>query len=147
MNAVLVLVFTTPIVALTRRFKPIANVAFAGILYSLGFGVLMRTGAPWIFYFSTFLWTMGEIVQATNESVYVSNHTPMSHRARFNSVLPLISGLGFSLATPIAGRIAEVAGFQAVWALVAVVALLAAAGIWGLGLFERKAALDDGTRR
>ena len=140
MNALLVIVFTTPIVALTRRYRPIGNVAFAGLLYTLGFGMLAFARMPWIFFASTFLWTMGEIVHATNESVYVTNHTPMSHRGRFNAVLPLISGLGFSISTPIAGRIADKAGLPVVWIVVAASAALAAVGLWALGGLERRAA-------
>jgi len=139
MNALLVIVFTTPVVALTKRYKPIVNVAFAGVMYALGFGMLAFARMPWIFYASTFLWTMGEIVHATNESVYVSNHTPMSHRGRFNAVLPLISGLGFSISTPIAGRIADKAGIPVVWLVVAASAAVAAAGLWALGRMERRA--------
>lgn len=137
MNALLVLVFTTPIVALTRRYKPIVNMVFAGVLYAAGFGVLAFARLPWLFFASTFLWTMGEIMQATNESVYVTNHTPMSHRGRFNAVLPLIAGVGFSISTPIAGRIADSAGLPTVWLVVSLTACIGAFGILVLGRSER----------
>ncbi|MBU0928295.1 MAG: MFS transporter [Spirochaetes bacterium] len=140
LNAVCVILFTTPIVAFTKRYRPIYNVAFVGVLYAIGFGMLIFARSPWIFFASTFVWTMGEIVQATNESVYVSNHTPMSHRGRFNAVLPLVSGLGFSLSTPVAGRIAASSGIPAVWAVVAASAAFASAGIWALGRMEKKGA-------
>jgi MFS family permease len=137
MNALLVLAFTTPIVAFTRRYKPIVNMVFAGFLYAVGFGVLAFARMPWLFFASTFLWTMGEIMQATNESVYVTNHTPMSHRGRFNAVLPLIAGLGFSVSTPIAGRIADSAGIATVWQVVSLTACVGALGIMLLGRYER----------
>jgi MFS family permease len=141
MNALLVLAFTTPIVALTRRYKPIVNMAFAGVLYAVGFGVLAFARLPWLFFASTFLWTMGEIMQATNESVYVTNHTPMSHRGRFNAVLPLIAGVGFSISTPIAGRIADSAGLPTVWLVVSLAACIGAFGILVLGRSERSNAV------
>jgi MFS family permease len=137
MNALLVLAFTTPIVAFTRRYKPIVNMASAGVLYAVGFGLLAFARLPWLFFASTFLWTMGEIVQATNESVYVTNHTPMSHRGRFNSVLPLIAGIGFSVSTPIAGRIADSAGLATVWIVVFLTGSAGAFGILLLGKYER----------
>jgi MFS family permease len=136
LNAVCVIAFTTPIVAFAKRFRPISNVAFAGVLYSIGFGVLAFARSPWLFFASTFVWSLGEIVQATNESVFVSNHTPMSHRGRFNAVLPLISGLGFSFSTPIAGRITERWGIPTVWFVVAASAGVAALGLWTLGRYE-----------
>lgn len=138
MNALLVLVLTTPVVALTRNYAPVFNVAFAGFLYAAGFGILVVAGSPWIFFVSTFLWTMGEIFQATNESVYVTNHTPMSHRGRFNAVLPLVSGLGFSVSTPIAGRIADTRGIATVWVVVAMAAAIAATGLVALGKLEAR---------
>ncbi len=140
LNAVCVVALTTPLVALTRRVRPVFNVALAGALYAVGFGMLALARSPWLFFASTVLWTVGEIVQATNESVYVSNHTPMSHRGRFNAVLPLISGLGFSLSTPIAGRIADRSGLSAVWIVVAASTGLAAVGVWTLGRYEKRTA-------
>jgi len=145
LNAVCVVALTTPIVALGRRLRPITNMAIAGVFYAVGFGMLMAAGARWIFMASTILWTIGEIIQATSESVYVSNHTPLTHRGRFNAVLPLLSGLGFSLSTPIAGRVAAAAGLRAVWAIVAASAACAALGLACIGRGERAA--ERGLRR
>lgn len=138
LNALCVIMFTTPIVAITKRYKPIANVAASGMLFAVGFGFLALAKSPWLFFASTFVWSLGEIVQATNESVYVSNHTPMSHRGRFNSVLPLISGVGFALSTPIGGRIIGAGGFSVLWIVVAGSAAVAAVGIWVLGRLEKR---------
>jgi Na+/H+ antiporter NhaC len=46
------------------------------------------------FLLSTVIWTLGEILQATNTNVYIANHTPISHRGRFNAILPIIIGSG-----------------------------------------------------
>jgi MFS family permease len=139
MNAVLVIALTTPIVALTKRFKPIANVSAAGLLFALGFGMLAFAKAPWLFFLSATVWTLGEILNATNEGVYVANHTPMSHRGRFNAILPLISGLGFTVSTPIAGRIEDAWGIPALWLIVGLASALAAFGLAMLGVSERRA--------
>ena len=50
-----------------------------------------------VFVISTIVWTIGEILSAINSGVYIANHTPMSHRGRFNAVIPLITGTGFAL--------------------------------------------------
>lgn len=39
-----------------------------------------------LFLLSTLLWTVGEILQVTNASVYVANNSPISHRGRFNAI-------------------------------------------------------------
>lgn len=146
LNAVLVIFFNAPLVALLKRFRPVVNVAIAGFLYMAGFGMIAFIRSPFLFLVSTAIWTFGEIVHATNENVYVANHTPMSHRGRFNSILPLIGGLGFSISSPVAGRIIENGGMTRIWYLLGLVAFLAACGLLGLDRAERKTAGANPTR-
>ena len=140
LNAVLVIVFNAPLVAALKRFRPVVNMAIAGFLYVLGFGMIAVIRSPALFLVSTAIWTFGEIVNATNEQVYVANHTPMSHRGRFNAILPLIGGLGFSVSSPVAGRIIERAGLRPVWFLLGAAAFAAACGLLFLDRAERHAA-------
>ncbi len=139
LNAVLVILFNAPLVAALKRFRPVVNVAIAGFLYCLGFGMIAFIRSPALFLVSTTIWTFGEIVNATNEQVYVANHTPMSHRGRFNAILPLIGGLGFALSSPVTGRVIEGAGLGPVWILLGVVALAAAGGFLLVDRSERRA--------
>jgi MFS family permease len=129
LNAVLVIVFTAPAIALMKRFRPVVNVAVSGFLFAVGFGMLAFTRSPALFYISTFIWTMGEIVNATNADVYIANNTPLSHRGRFNAILPFIGGFGWAIATPIGGTIIHRWGIGAVWVAMFAVASLAAAGL------------------
>jgi MFS family permease len=138
LNAVLVIVLATPVVHFTRRWKPLANVAGSGILFALGFGIVGFARAPLLLYLSTAVWTLGEIVNATNDETYVAAHTPMSHRGRFQSVIPLIGGLGFSLSSPIAGSLIESRGIGFIWPLLAAVGAAAALGLALLGLVEER---------
>lgn len=139
LNAVMVIILNAPIVAALRRNRPVVNVAMAGFLYVLGFGMIAVIRSPALFLVSTAVWTLGEIVHATNENVYVANHTPMSHRGRFNAILPLIGGAGFSISTFVSGRIIERSGLGPVWWLMAAVALLAAFALLALDRTERRA--------
>jgi len=139
LNAVLVIIFNAPIIAALRRNRPVINVAIAGFLYVVGFGMIAIIRSPALFLLSTTIWTLGEIVNATNEEVYVANHTPMSHRGRFNAILPIISGTGFAISSPISGRIIERAGLPPVWWLMGGVALLAACALLVLDRAEQKA--------
>jgi MFS family permease len=93
-NALVVIFFTTPIVGATKNFRPVLTVALAAKLYAMGFGSVYFMRQLPLFALSTLIWTLGEILQVTNTSVYVANHTPISHRGRFNSILPLIIGTG-----------------------------------------------------
>ncbi len=148
LNALMVIALNAPIVAALKRFKPVANVAFAGVLYALGFGMLAFVRSPWLFFASTALWTIGEIVNATNEPAYVANHTPMSHRGRFAAILPIVGSLGYSASGPVGGRVLEASGPPAMWILSAALALGASAGLYLLAGAERRAAArarDAGT--
>jgi MFS family permease len=140
LNAAMVVVLATPIVHLTRRWKPIANVSAAGFLFAAGFGMIGFAKTPLLFYVSTAVWTLGEIVNATSEGAYVANHTPMSHRGRFQSILPIIGGTGFAASSPIVGGIVQARGLAPVWPLLAIVGAVSAAGVGLLGVIERRSA-------
>ena len=129
MNALLVLVFTVPIIAMLKKVRPVLNVALAGGLFAIGFGMLAFTRHPGWFFVSVFIWTMGEIINATNADVYIANHTPMSHRGRFNSILPFLGGFGWALATPVGGNIIHGAGMATLWLVMFGVAGLASVGL------------------
>ena len=136
MNALLVLVFTVPIIAMLKKVRPVINVALAGGLFALGFGMLAFTRHPGWFFVSVFIWTMGEIINATNADVYIANHTPMSHRGRFNSILPFLGGFGWALATPVGGNIIHSAGMATLWLVMFGVAGVASIGLLVLDTFE-----------
>ena len=54
-----------------------------GVTHSLSFVFL------WAFTF-----TLGEIILAISVTPFIVNHTPVSHRGRMNSVVPMIFSLG-----------------------------------------------------
>jgi MFS family permease len=138
LNAILVILLATPVVRLTKRRDPIWSVAISGLFYALGFGMITLCRNPALFYLSTFVWTLGEIVNATNDGAYVANHTPISHRGRFQSILPIIGGTGFAISSSVVGHMIPRVGLNAVWPMLAAVATAASGGIALLGLVERK---------
>ena len=138
LNAALVILFSTPVMALTKKWKPINAVALAGLFYAAGFGMIGLARNIWLFYLSTILWTLGEIVNATNEGSYVANHTPISHRGRFQAVLPLIGGIGWTISPPVIGKLIDATGLGAVWPLIGAIAAAAAGLLWILGKIEER---------
>jgi len=138
LNAALVIFFSTPVMALTKKWKPINSVALAGLFYAVGFGMIGLARNIWLFYLSTILWTLGEIVNATNEGSYVANHTPISHRGRFQAVLPLIGGIGWTISPPVIGKLIDATGLGAVWPLIGAIAAAAAGLLWILGKVEER---------
>ncbi len=136
LNAVLVIFLSTPVMALSKKWKPINSVALAGVFYAVGFGMIGLSRNIWLLYLSTILWTLGEIVNATNEGAYVANHTPISHRGRFQAVLPFIGGIGWTISPPVIGRLIDATSLDAAWPLVGAIAAVAAGLLWLLGKIE-----------
>lgn len=141
-NAVVVIAVTGPIVAATRNNAPAANLLIAAAAYIVGFGVIALIRALPLFIISTMVWTLGEILVTTNMNVYLANHTPVSHRGRFNAIIPLISGGGQAISPALVGIWIGVAGLTAVWPALAVLGLLAAAGFSALLVMERRPARE-----
>lgn len=129
LNAVIVILLNAPILSLTRRFRVLSNVAFAGILYALGFaGYAFARTLP-VFWICTLLWTVGEIVDAVNTWAYIANETPKSHRGRFDAVFGFITGAGRQASPAAGGKVIALFGLGALWLATSALTLLSAVGV------------------
>ncbi len=137
-NGIVVVTMTTIITALTKKLRPIFNVTLAGLFFSAGFGMLFFAKTFTVFIVSTIIWTIGEILSATNSGVYIANHTPMSHRGRFNAVIPLITGTGFAIGPFMMGFFIRNRQVQSAWLLVFFFGIIASACMYLLYLNEKK---------
>jgi MFS family permease len=144
LNAALVIFLSTPVMAWTKKWKPINAVALAGFFYMIGFGMIGGSKTLFLMYASTVLWTLGEIVNATNEGAYVANHTPISHRGRFNAILPFIGGLGWMISPPVTGKLIDMTSLGAVWPMIGAIAGISAMLIWVLGKIEDRSLVKKG---
>lgn len=124
-NCLVVIIFTSIITAITKKIKAIYNVAIAGAFFAVGFGMIYFVNSLWMFALSTIIWTIGEILNATNVGVYIANNTPVSHRGRFSSVIGLISGTGGAIAPSIMGSFIVVYGVRNVWPVIFVLDVVA----------------------
>ena len=137
-NALVVSFLTIIVISLTHKIKPVLNVAVAGVLYAIGFGIIFFiTGLPWLL-LSTVIWSMGEILVTTNSNVYIANHTPMSHRGRFNAVIPVIMGAGFALGPLISGDYIRKYGIKNIWPAIFFLSIVAAVLMYFLYFSENK---------
>lgn len=136
-NAVTVVLLTTFVTALTTRFDSTQNIAVGGLTYAVGFGMIHAVrSVPW-FLVSTVIWTLGEIMVTTNSSAYLNNHTPRSHRGRFNSVLDIVSGTGWALGPTVMGPVIDRSGVQVVWPLCFALGLVGALMMLALWAADR----------
>ncbi|MDI3547112.1 MAG: hypothetical protein PWR10_764 [Halanaerobiales bacterium] len=114
-NALVVIVFTILVTGLTVKLKPLLNTIIAGFLFAIGFGMIYFINTLPLFFFSTFIWTIGEILEATNVNVYIASQAPVSHRARFNSLFMFLSGAGYAFAPKLAGIFTEYYPLRNIW--------------------------------
>lgn len=136
-NAIVVLTSTTLINKYFKRYNPIINIVVGGIFYALGFGVLIFIKSHIVFIISAVFWTIGEILVFTNQSLVIANNTPISHRGRFNAVLPLITGAGRAVGPAIMGHFIGVFSLISGWILVTLISILAANVMYIVYYYEK----------
>ncbi|QUI22006.1 MFS transporter [Vallitalea pronyensis] len=144
-NAVIVVCLTPLLTALFRKKTNVKRVIYAGILFFLGFGLLGFISTYEAFFACVFIFTLGEILEATSIMPFIMNHTPSSHRGRMSSVLPLIMGFGFTAGPLVMGSVLEATSFAFAWKVSAVIVGISTIGMLGINRFERNSrVIDDG---
>lgn len=133
-NAVTVLIFTPLMIAATRKIHSVFNVAITGALYAVGFGMIYWIGGLGWFLISTVVWTLGETLHHINANAYIASHSPQSHRARINSILPLIYGTGYGMAPMLSGQFIASQGMENLWLLVMMLSAVGAVCMVWLGI-------------
>ncbi|HEY5501079.1 MAG TPA: MFS transporter [Candidatus Humimicrobiaceae bacterium] len=136
-NAIVVILLTIFLINLMKKSRPIINIAFAGILYAIGFGVIYLVTSEIFLIISTIIWTLGEIIQTINTSVYVADNSPITHRGRFSGIITFITEIGFITSPLIMGYFIKHNGVAKVWPLVFILSMAAALFMFILYLAER----------
>ncbi|MGB9812073.1 MAG: MFS transporter [Thermovenabulum sp.] len=116
LNAITVVVFTPFINSITKKYSSLFCVGIAGILFAVGFGLNYFANTPLMFFITTFIWTLGEIIDAVNNRTFIAENSPISHRGRFNSVMDIIMRSGFTVSPMITGVFLKNHKIEAVWA-------------------------------
>ena len=135
-NAIVVILLTIFLINLMKNTKPVINIAFAGILYAIGFGVIYLVTNEIILIISTIIWTLGEIIQTINTNVYIANNSPITHRGRFSGIITFITEIGFITSPLIMGYFIKNNGVSKVWPLVFIISITAALLMYVFYLIE-----------
>lgn len=138
LNTILVIFFTPLIISLTNNIKPILNIIIATILYILGFGMMAYVDKMHLFYVSTFIWTIGEIIATTNVGVYTTNHMPINHRGKFTSFIEIMGSASTSLAPLIMGSYLLTHSKSEGWILTVGIVAVATIGLTFLAIIEHR---------
>ena len=114
-NGLVIILFTAPVIVMTKNLSPAVSIAAGVFLFAAGFSQLGNTQWLPLFFIAALVFTLGEILERTNVGIYIANHSPMSHRARINSIIPLLIGAGTALAPLLTGWFIDHYGVSAVW--------------------------------
>lgn len=125
-NALICSIFTVFITSITKNLKASLCISLGGLFYALGYGMIFFINTYFMFIISAAIWTIGEILASTNTSIYIANHTPITHRGRFNSLFPIIRKLGSLIGPMIEGFYIKHLGLKHLWLFISALSLLAA---------------------
>ncbi|WP_238949054.1 MFS transporter [Clostridium sp. YIM B02569] len=145
-NAVTVLVLTIFIGFITKRNHQLTNMAFTGILYAIGFGMIGYIDNFNFFIISTIIWTLGEILSSISSGVYMANNSPSNYRARLNAIMNLGRFLGTALSTFFSGAYIQVYGYKTLWFLIFFISIISGILMFVLKIFSVKSELGNYTK-
>ena len=137
-NAFVVVTFTVFLTRITRKLKPLYIMGIGSFMYAIGFGMLAYTKVVPLFFVSTFFWTIGEILAATNSGVFIANHSPINLRGRFNSIVNIMVSAGHMVAPTLAGYYLGVFNFKVLWLTVGVIGIINGLCFFRLCTFDKK---------
>lgn len=138
LNGIVVMLFTPIITKMTEKDKELRRMFYGGILYAVGFGMLSFINRLPFFLLSVFIFTLGEIVLAISTSPFIANRTPSSHRGRMNAVVPMISGLGYTIGPLIMGKALKRIDIQTGWIMLGIFVFAVSFLMFGLEKYDEK---------
>lgn len=132
-------VIGTPIlVALTKRQNRLGCIAAAGLLYAVGFGSYAVVRNLSGMFLLVIVWTFGEVLVSTGAGVYIAEHSPATHRARFQSLYELSRAMGKAFGPTIFGYYLMKGTLRGAWILVAGICVGTSAVLFVLYLIEKR---------
>ena len=122
-NGLVVILFTPVISKFTLNIDPIKVMALGALCYAISFGTFGFTASLPLFYIAIFVMTVGEVLISINSSTFIANQTPASHRGRITSILPLITGAGYTLGPLLMGNVIKDYSVSTGWAMISILGI------------------------
>ncbi|WP_407306177.1 MFS transporter [Desulfosporosinus sp. SB140] len=96
------------------------------------------THALVLVFLCAFIYTLGEIILAISVTPFVVSHTPISHRGRMNSLVPMVFRLGDTLGPVGMGYILTYISIDCGWRLIGVSTFFCTLLMFGLEKWEAR---------
>ncbi|WP_256579299.1 MFS transporter [Pseudomonas sp. B26(2017)] len=123
-NALLVVVVTQPLIALTSRFGALTNLSLAAVFYGIGFGAYAFFEQTALILSFVFLWTLGEILGVTYITALIAQKTTLQTQASLFSIIPVVLALARMVSVGIGASLIAGIGFQLSWSVYGLVGIL-----------------------
>ena len=124
-NAVTVVFLTVFITAALKKYHHLVCMVLSGIAFAIGFGMLSFVHTIAGLFISTFIWTLGEILNSISIGVFVADNTPVNYRARISAFQNIIYWVVSSLSTGLGGVLVDICGLHYIWSGIFVVSIIA----------------------
>lgn len=116
-NGIVVIIFTPILVTMTRKWNGLKNMTLGGMFYAIAFTIFALVFKLPAFFIAMTVLTIGEVLISIDSGTFIANNTPSSHRGRISSILPLISGAGYSLGPMVMGEVISDYNIKTAWIL------------------------------
>ncbi|MCI1857753.1 MAG: MFS transporter [Sporolactobacillus sp.] len=138
-NGLTVIGMTPLLTKCLARMQPIDLIALGGLCYGISFILFGFLHPLPLLYVGVFIMTIGEILVSVNSRTFIADYSPASHRGRISSVLPIITGAGYTISPVVTGRIIAASSLPVAWAVASCIGVTSAILMWKL----RKHALRE----
>ncbi|CAM3852606.1 putative 3-hydroxyphenylpropionic transporter MhpT [Vibrio aerogenes CECT 7868] len=128
--ACVIVVFGTPVlIKLTQSKTGPFSLALSGVLFGLGYALIVWQPTVPAHYLAWLLMAAGEILLVTKEAVYLANQSPASHRGRIQGTMATMQGILRMPGFVLTGWLIDHYGYHLMWSVVIFCCLSATAGL------------------
>ena len=142
-NGIVVILLTPLIVTVTKRRHQFLNMTAALLFYAVGFGMYGFVKSVWLFFASTVIWTVGEIMINTGSAAFIAANSPATHVARFQSTLETATAAGKTFSPVLYGALLNVISYEGSWRMNALICI--AISIFLAAMYRRYAVPQGGS--
>lgn len=129
---IVVVVITPLLMKLTTNKTEMIAMAYAGLLFATGYGLILALPTIPVHFFAWFFLAAGEVLLLTKEGVYLANNSPSSHRGRIQGVLISLRSILVMPSFVVVGYMIDNYGYNSTWGVVVFCAVLAALGFYSM---------------
>lgn len=123
-NGLVCVLFTPFIISRVKGNKPLFNIIFGCMLYTVGFGMYAMHINMTIFVLAAVVWTAGEILITTEAGVFIADLSPETHNGRCISLYEFSRGVGKCFGPIIFGYILTYRSYSFAWLLISGICII-----------------------